>query len=744
MSFDSSGGAAAATAPRRHALLERPGLVSRLEESERPLALIAAPAGYGKTTLLTEWAGRDGRSFASVSLRAHHDDPITLVGAICEAISALEPLGDDVLAPLAAPTPRVHDVVVPRLLAALADRESMVLAVDDLHQVTDPAALDALEAIGRGLPPGSTLALAARTEPRMRIARSRASGELFELGAEDLTMSAVEAARLLEGCGLTLSDADVSLLLERTEGWPAGLYLAGLTLLAADDVGEGVERFAGDERVVADYLRDEFISTLPGEDADFLVRTSILEHLSGDVCDAVAGGEGSGERLNRLARSNLLMAPVDRAGESLRVHALMRSMLRAELRRRGERAERELHRRAAGWYREHGEPEDAIRHSIAAGETDAAGELIWEQAGTYESHGGHATLAQWLSEFSEQQIRDCPHLCLTMAAGGTSMGDGAAVEHWCSLAAAGKGRLPADARTEVAAGIQLLRAGAAAREGLERMGADAAEALTNLPVGSPFCSFARYLEGVARHLSGEPDAARELLEDGARRGAVNGPMLEIVCLAQLALLSLDRGEPDRAGRDARRAVELIDHYALYEYPVSAIAFAVAGLASADGGDAASAATNLARCSEGLERLAELDSLSPWFETQVRVVLARALRLLDDADGARTQLGIAGRRMKMTPDAVTLRSWIEAAWADLEAAAAAGGRWPLTAAELRLVHFLPTHLSFKQIAEELYVSPNTVKTQATSIYRKFGVRSRAEAVACARSAGLLGTRDRSDA
>ncbi|MDP9188630.1 MAG: LuxR C-terminal-related transcriptional regulator [Actinomycetota bacterium] len=739
MSVDSTRGRFRGAAAQRHGLIDRPGLVSRLEESDRPLAMICAPAGYGKTTLLSQWAELDGRPFVSLTLGPHHNDPVPLVAAVCAALDDIEPLDDHVVAPLAARTPRAHEAVISRLGAALdSRRDPCVLAFDDVHVVTDPAALEAVGALGHALPSGSVMALASRAQPPLRIGRARASGALLEIGPSELAMTEVDAAALLAASGLELGQADVAQLVRRTEGWPAGLYLAALALLAADDLSEAVQRFAGDDRLVAEYLREEFLSTLSTDDRDFLARTSMLERLSGPVCDAVIGGEGSGETLRRLAHSNLLMVPMDRADETFRNHVLLRDMLRGDLRRRGEREERALNLRASQWYREHGDLEDAIGHAIAAGDVDAAGALIWEQAGTYETHGGHATLVHWLGEFSGKQVLSSPHLCLTMATSAIAMGDGGAVEHWTDVALEGASRLSASECAQVQAGAKALRAASGvAREGVAQMGADALEAASLIPADSPFHSLCLVVGGISRLLCGDAEQARSLLDECGRQSEVAAPTIQIVCLAHQALLAVDRGEVEIAAEQTNTAMALVEHYAVEDYTTNAVVYATSALTRVMRGDARQATQDV---ESSLALLRGLDSLIPWFEAETRVVVARALLLLDDADGARSQLGAAGKTISLIPDAVQLRAWIAAGWDEVENAATTGGRWPLTAAELRLVHFLPTHLSFKEIADELFVSPNTVKTQAKSIYRKFGVRSRAEAVACARSAGLLGTRD----
>jgi LuxR family maltose regulon positive regulatory protein len=265
------------------------------------------------------------------------------------------------------------------------------------------------------------------------------------------------------------------------------------------------------------------------------------------------------------------------------------------------------------------------------------------------------------------------------------------------------------------------------------MRVDAVRAYERLPGADPWRSLCRFIEGVSYHLTGDLAKGRVALEDGARRGAITAPTIESLSLAQLALMSLDEDDLEEAQRLSRDATSRAQLHGLADQPTQALPAAVAGYVDARSGDAASAAQ---RVRHAVALLDELPGISPWYQAEARIVIARALALLDDIAGARAQLALAGRELRPDPDATVLTKWIQDAWKEADAATTSG-RWPLSPAELRLLRYLPTHLSFREIAEDLFVSPNTVKTQARSVYQKFGVSSRAEAVACARTAGLLG-------
>ncbi|MEK6271171.1 MAG: LuxR C-terminal-related transcriptional regulator [Actinomycetota bacterium] len=696
--------------------------------------MIIAPAGYGKTTVLSEWDAADERPFIWVTFDDRHNDPAFMVGSIASALDEIEPIDGGVFEGLATPRPSIRKVVVPRLVESLRGRERpFVLVLDDLQSLEDSVSLHSVTAMAEHMPSGSQLALATRSEPPIGLGRLRTHRRLVELHAHDLVMTRSEASHLLEAAGFELGSAAVKRLIERTEGWPAALYLATLALEGEPDPQHAIERFAGDDRLVADYLRDEFLSRQPADDLDFLTATSLLDRLTGPLCDAVLEREGSGETLRRLSRSNLLLVPLDRTDEQFRYHALLREMLESELHRLGEGRESGLHARASKWYAEQGDFDHAIPHAISAGDIHEAGWLIWANTVDYETHGRSSTLRRWLDQFTDEQLVSSPALCLALATNHVTRGEGHQVERWTSAAVGSLENVSQSKRGALEVNAALLRAAGAARDGVVRMGEDAARAYEALPEDSQWRSLCRFLEGTAHHLVGERRRARSALEEGSRRGGVAAPNVQTVCLAQLGLLAIDENDSGAAAAAVTQATTSIDRFGLGDYPMEALVFAVSALVRATSGRIEDANRDVKHSTRLLRLLTEL---SPWYEAETRIVLARALLALDDVAAARDHLADAARYLHQTPDAVVLQEWLEVALRETESAASVDGRWPLTTAELRLLHFLPTHLSFREIAEQLFVSTNTVKTQAQASYRKLGVSSRAEAVACAGAAGLI--------
>ena len=718
---------------RGDALVSREEIVERcLGRADAAVVLFQAPSGYGKTTVLAQWADAHPQPTAWISLDGRDNDPSLLAGSLAAALDETEPVGEGVFAALQASGPWLSGAVVPRLCEALHRRERPVLLIlDDLHWVENADSLRVVSAVADSIPPGSMLAIASRREPAISLGRLRAEGRLLEFHAEDLAMGSKEAAELLDRAGLRLDADQIRRLVKHTEGWPAGLYLAALALRDDRAPGPAIDDNLGDRRLLADYLHDQFLDGRPSDEVDFLVQTSILDRLSGPLCDSVLQREGSAHVLRKLSRSNLLVVPLDDRDLEYRYHALMQEMLTAELHRLGAKREAELHARASSWHAADGDLDRAVEHAIASDDRDAAGILIWSATPSYEAAGRHTTIRRWLERYSDDEVAGSPLLSLALASSDLTLGRGGRAEHWAQVAieTLDGGGAEAAVLKDIARMIQLT---GAARDGIARMGEEAGRLGPLLPEDGPFRSICCYLGGVAHHLRGDRARACELLEEGIRRGSVAAPNLRLLCTAQLALVALDEEDLDTAGELMQPAMIKVVNYGLEHYPTLTLVFATAALVDARNGDAEDAAARARLTDEGLRRL----DISPWYEAEAKILQARTLLLLDDVAAAREHLASAARPLRAAPDAGVLREWLERAWQDADAATAVTGRWPLSPAELRLLHMLPTHLSFPEIAESFFVSPNTVKTQARSIYQKLGVASRAEAVECARGAGLL--------
>jgi LuxR family transcriptional regulator, maltose regulon positive regulatory protein len=689
------------------ALVARAPLVRRLINArELPLVVLAAPAGYGKTTTLQEWAQHDARRFAWVALERADNDPEHLLASVEVSTAALRRGGG-----------------------------ASVLVLDDVDVLRSPAAIEALTTLVEHPPPGAQVVVASRGALQLRLGRLRAHRGVLELTARDLVMTRGEAAELLELAGVHLEAAQVDALVSRTEGWPAGLYLAALSLREQPDPATAVSRFGGDDRVVSDYVADTLLADLSDDEIGFLLRTSVLDTLSGPLCDAVLRQPGAAARLRRLARASGLLIALDRTDHWYRYHGLLAEALRAELRGREPGIEPELHRRATRWHADHGDIESAIRHAAAAGDVELAGDLLWANALHYLAEGHEVSIRRWLGHFTDEQTASCPPLALATAIADLARGERDLAEHWTGEAVrALSGEASARATPALEAGVAVMHA-AIARHGVERMRDDAARAHALEPGDSPWRALECQLEGTARHLLGERERARALLRDGCRRGLTAAPSVNALCLAQLALIARESGDRYDATELALRARAQLERFGLSDEPTMSLVLAVCALTKAQRSQFDAARRDAVAAARLLERFVDV---APWYEAEVSIVLARVMVTLGDVVGARALLDDADCALRGAPDATVLITWLTDARQAVGTyvGSAAGSPAALTAAELRVLRLLPTHLSFREIGSRLYISPNTVKSQAQAVYRKLDASTRSQAVARAHELGLL--------
>ncbi len=716
-------------------LVRRPKLVARLRSA--PLAVLAAPAGYGKSTLLAEWAQHDERPFLWVKLH-RHDEFAVVAQSIAHAFHGRDWPEPDIPFSSHGSVEDDASITLAQNMQAVGGRgRGFVLVLDDAHVVRPTVLAAVVNGLLEHLTPGSQLALASRMEPPLPLGRLRAHRTLIEMRAHDLTMSPEEAASLLRMAGLELELEAVRTLTRRTEGWPAGLYLAALSLREQSDVDAGVRSFAGDDHLISEYVDEEFLAGLASDPKRFLLRTSVLDHLSGPLCDAMLSREGSALELAQLAQSTLMLVPLDANRERYRWRAPFRDALQAELRRTEPRLATRLHDRASTWHERIGDLDRAIDHAVAAGNVERTGDLLWANILRYLMHGRSDTVQGWLKRFSSDQIADYAPLALAAAHCSLATGGLDQARHWSLLAADAQNRGRAAKATEsLSVGMAIIEA-AATRISAVEMAAIAKRAYESEPKHSPWRSICCLLRGTAEHLGGDCQSAPRQLEEGLQLSAISAPCITALCLAQLVIIAIDQEDWETATELAERARSVTEQPGLVEYPISAIVFAVSAVTRAHQRRADEAKLD---SRHAVKLLAELGEFIPWYGVQTRLLLARAALGLADSVGARTLLADASRLARRTPDVVTFQRCFDSAWAQLDTLAetALSGPSSLTIAELRILRFLPSHRSFREIAERLDVSVNTVKTQAHAIYRKLDATSRSEAVARASDAGLLGS------
>ena len=428
---------------------------------------------------------------------------------------AVEPIGQRVFDALASPGSSVPGSVVPRLGSALASMTSPVaLVLDDVHVLHDRECRAAMPVLADHVPSGSQLVLAGRDAPPLPVARLRAEGKVMQIGPGDLALTVAEASSLLCAAGVTLGQDDMAELHRRTEGWPAGLYLAALSLREGGSVGNSVASFTGEHHLVNRYMESEFLARISPHQRVFLTRTAVLERLCGPLCEAVLDQPGAAATLAYLARSNLLLVPLDSQGEWYRYHHLFRDMLLAELRRQEPELIPVLRRRAAGWCARNDLPEEALEYSIAADDADAAARLVSGLAVPAYRQGRVTTLLrwfQWLDERGGIEGHPMAAVLASLLAALTARPVDAerwadAVDRWQYADTA----RPADPPAEAWAAV--LRA-FLCRRGVEQMRADADEAARKCAELNIVTPVAALLQGTARVLSGDLDGGDAAFQD---------------------------------------------------------------------------------------------------------------------------------------------------------------------------------------------------------------------------------------
>jgi LuxR family maltose regulon positive regulatory protein len=714
--------------------VSRTALVNRLRAAGAfPLVLVVAPAGYGKTTLLSQWANRDVRPFAWVSIDERDNDPVEFLRHVAAALDRAESIPASALEPLRLDGEPARTRALPRLAEAIASRRSPFVLVLDGADVLTRDSISAVAALVEHIPSGSMIVLSGRVLPKLPVAALRAGGPLLEIGPYELALSRREAEMLLRAAQVELADAEINELVERTEGWAAGLYLVALASRAEAGKPQAILSVTGADRYLADYFRSEYLSQLAPDRLTFLRRTSVLETMSGPLCDAVLEQKGSALELATLEAANLFVVPLDRHRGSYRYHHLFRELLRQELEEREPDLVPVLNQRAADWFEAQGDAEATLDYSHAAGNEDSAARILSSIAMTVSSAGRVTAVESWLDHFDEEaQLQRYPAVAVEGSRIHAFRGRPDQAEAW--LAAAEHGVPTNGEGSATKACIDVLRAAMCA-DGPERMLANTESALAELPPEHPWHPWALVVNGAAHMLLGEDDRADRVLATAAeasdRLGRAESRAL---ALSERSLLAArhDEEEAETLALEARR---LIEDGELDAYATSALDLAATARALLRHGQWDEARRQLTIT----QRLApSLTHAIPWLSVQVRLELGHAYVTLRDRDGARRLLAEAQEILRLRPSLGVLGEEIARLEAEIDAMpeAVSGGRSGLTGAELRLLPLLSTHLSFREIGERLFVSRNTIKTQAISVYRKLGVSSRSDAITRAGELGLV--------
>jgi LuxR family maltose regulon positive regulatory protein len=722
---------------------DRPGTIRRvplLARLDRAPAgapiLLVAPGGYGKTTLLGQWVARAASVCAWVVLDREDDDPSSLALHIALALQVA----------LDAETLGLSERVLGRrgldpadLLTAIAAMRRLgrpaVLVLDDLHEIRSPASLALVRAVTEAGGPELRVAAAGRTRPDPGLL----GVTTLELCAADLAFSEAETRQVFAAAHEALTPDLARDVVERTEGWPAGVYLAALVARqepsgSASAVPAG--GLGGDDVYVADYFRAELLAAESADTVRFLVRTSVLERMSGPLCDAVLETTGTRGRLLDAARRNLFVVPLDGEGRWYRYHRLFREMLLSELRLREPGEELRLHRRAAAWFEGQGLRDEAIPHALAGGDRRRAARLVDLRARQAFAAGRRDDVQRWLREFDEEALAAYPPLAVTAGWIWALSAQSIRAQSCLRAARAARfaGALP-DGSSSLESATALLAA-FVAPFGVERMLDDARRAVDLEPRGALRRPVALTALGAAHVLNGRPDLGVPALTEAARLAVTHQPDTAVLARAQLAVTELAAGD-HAADAEISAALALLEEVGQQHTAVGVLPHAAAAWSAAREGHEAAARRHVVIA----QRLGADGSCAgfPWYAAQVSIVLGRVALQLGEPLDARARLEEARQHLGHLLTQGILREQVDEL-ADLLARTANGvgapGPTALTAAEVRVLHLLPTHLSLGEIAERLHVSRNTIKSQVASTYRKLQAATRAEAVRRGHELGLL--------
>jgi LuxR family maltose regulon positive regulatory protein len=670
--------------PRADGIVRRAALVNRLRATRSPFVILVAPRGFGKTTVLEQWAARDHRTFVWVSGERGGGEDTSL-----EVDGAL----------------------------AFSGSEAQVIVVDDAHLLGD-ATLGAIAAAARSAGPDVTLVLSGRSEPHLSnpsIPLLRSRGALFELGPLDLALTPRETRAVFRLLGASPSSSALTELAEETEGWPAAVHAAAFS--------HGYGR-----------LPNMCLAELTDEQRSFLRRTSVLHRMSAPLCSAVLGDPSAATELDSLSG---FLVPLDHRGLWFRHRSMFTDLLRHELEQTESELVPALHTRAAVWYQEHGCAESAIDHALAAGDVARTMDLFTKTALRAYNEANDAAVELWLARVdTSEALPRSP--CAAAVAARLYAHHGRTADAARCLSAANRGidnaRSPVEAAV-VRARIALVEA-AMGRRRVRPMLARVRSALDRLGANDPWRPYGFLLEGVAEALLGESEQADRTFSRAVRSAErLHSTETRALALTERALLADAREDHARAEAFLGQIDRPGDR--VQGFPSHALTLAVSARIQLRHGGWADARRSLALAQRLLPRLT--DAL-PWLTVQTSLELAAAHLMLRDGEAAHGFLAQADRLLELFPG-TSLAAKRTQLHSDLEARLAAndpGRTAPLTRAELRLLPFLATHLSFTEIGGQFHLSRHTIKTQAISAYRKLGASNRSDAVCRAGKLGLIDT------
>ncbi len=713
--------------PRR--LVRRPRLDNLLNtavDGHVPLILVSAPAGSGKSTLLTSLQARGPESVAWLQAEENDSDPVRFWSYLVQAIGHVHPAFTVDLERMVAGAQGDDLVVVAAIVNKLVEvGKPVVSVIDDYHLITNDSVHRGMERLIERCPQHVTIVLSTRTDPPFWLGRLRVRGQIVEIRGADLRFDAGEASELLGAGGELLDRARLDQLCGRTEGWAAGLVLAGLSLNRTSDPGTFIDAYGGDDRLVMGYLREEIFSTLDADHHQRLLETSILEKLTGELVDSVTQSAGGAKWLADTASTNQLLICLDSSGTWFRYHHLLRDALRLELSQAFPERIPGLHSRAAEWFESRGSHEQGIVHRLAAGDVQEAANQLRSYGPQLLMTGQVTTLRSFLEQLGDVASATSWYAVLYGWCEFVS-GHYLLAQRWLDTMT---GALPEKYRS----GAISLRINISVGRGDIATALAAARQVSEADLGEPLASHLATATGAAHAWAGQADEARRILRIAVQKSiAEQFPTAHVLALVYLAIVEFDSGAVENAQRAAAEAVDTAQGFGLADYQRIAFAYAIRARTSDD--------STLART----DALHALDlarrSFTDLALAYVLTICGDTLMGLGDFAGepllaeARSVMalcpdpGIAGRYLAR----VQSRHCI----AEEAASPRAVLVEQLTTREMAVLRHLPTGSSQREIASQLFVSLNTVKTHCQGIYRKLGVGDRKAAVQAARDLHIL--------
>ena len=723
----------------RAGLVERPRIAAALDAGrDAALTLVSAPAGYGKTTAVRTWAGARQPALAWVTLDADDNDPVRLWTYLASAVERVRSdLGGRALRRLGAGDGPIEPAIDELMEAIAVFGGEFALVLDEVQAVTDGEAMESIAYALRRRPRNARIVAITRADPQLGLARLRAGGELAELRASDLAFTVEETREfLVERNGVALGTDELATLHRRTEGWPAALFLSVLWLRGLDDRPRAVRDFGGDHRFLADYLSKETIGAIEPDLRGFLLRVAVLGHFTPELADEVLGRTDSAALLADLERNNLFVQRLEHGGW-YRVHPLFAEFAILQLTADDAGAAAEVHRRAAHALRARGHPVEAVEHGAAAGDHALVAEILVDYHLPLIRRGGARTLLRWVKQLPDEEVVAHPELAVSAATAAAMLGRTMDRRRFLHLADRAEATHPERYGPYPRAAAALVRASvvdgdvAQAVEEGRRAVAIARPHADQIVVGA-LAGYARAL-----YLAGDLDAAwaagMEGLEhpDAARRTPG-----QAFARTTLALVAAERGRRESARMHAEKAKALLGGVGDSRTWLGAHASAALGVVLTQEGRLAEAERELVTAERFFHD--EVPTLHhAWLLLHLARVRCRRGRL----DAAQATLDAAREALGALGDSGRVPALMAAVAQEVDGEQRRARRGevldPPSDAELAVLRLLASDLSSREIAEALFLSPNTVRTHTRAIYRKLAVNSRTDAVARARSLGLAG-------